>query len=103
LVATATRWALLHEVEGPEPPLPELLRRLEPVDLVLVEGFKGHPFPKLEVHRPALGKPLIWPGDQNVAAIASDEPIDAPGRALLPLNDPRAVTNWMLTSRGLRS
>jgi molybdopterin-guanine dinucleotide biosynthesis protein B len=55
LVATAQRWALLHEVDGPEPDLPALLSRLAPVDLVLVEGFKTHAFPKLEVHRPALG------------------------------------------------
>ena len=52
LVAAGTRWALLHEVIGPEPSLPELLARMQPVDLVLVEGFKTHPFPKLEVHRP---------------------------------------------------
>ena len=51
LVAAGSRWALLHEVAGPEPGLPDLLTRLEPVDLVLVEGFKTHPFPKLEVHR----------------------------------------------------
>ena len=61
LVASGTRWALLHEVVGPEPGLPELLTHMHPVDLVLVEGYKGHPFPKLEVHRPALGKPPIWP------------------------------------------
>ena len=53
-MASGQRWALLHEVVGPEPPLPELLARMQPVDLVLVEGFKTHPFPKLEVHRPAL-------------------------------------------------
>ncbi len=60
LVASGERWALLHEVAGPEPRLPELLARMQPVDLVLVEGFKTHPFPKLEVYRPALGKPPIW-------------------------------------------
>ena len=61
-MASGTRWALLHEVVGPEPELPDLLARMQPVDLVLVEGYKTHTFPKLEVHRPALGKPPIWPG-----------------------------------------
>ena len=60
LVASSKRWALLHEVEGPEPDLPFLLTRLDPVDLVLVEGFKSHPYPKLEVYRPGLGKEPLW-------------------------------------------
>ena len=72
LVATAKRWALLHEVDGPEPALPTLLARMAPVDLVLVEGFKTHEFPKLEVYRPALGKPPIWPDWPDVAAVATD-------------------------------
>ena len=95
LVATAARWALLHEVSGPEPGLPELLLRLAPVDLVLVEGFKTHPFAKLEVHRPALGKPPIWPQETGVVAVASDAPLDTDGRTLLPLNEPAAVAAWI--------
>jgi len=95
LVATAARWALLHEVSGPEPTLPELLLRLTPVDLVLVEGFKTHPFAKLEVHRPALGKPPIWPQETGVVAVASDAELDAEGRALLPLNQPATVADWI--------
>lgn len=95
LVATGARWALLHEVTGPEPTLPELLTRLAPVDLVLVEGFKTHPFAKLEVHRPALGKPPIWPQETEVVAVASDAAPDVGGRALLPLNDPPAVAAWI--------
>ena len=76
LVASGTRWALLHEVVGPEPGLPELLTRMQPVDLVLVEGYKGHPFPKLEVHRPALGKPPIWPEQPDIVAVATDAPVE---------------------------
>jgi molybdopterin-guanine dinucleotide biosynthesis adapter protein len=95
LVAGGTRWALLHEVVGAEPGLPELLTRLEPVDLVLVEGFKGHPFPKLEVHRPALGKPPIWPDQPDIVAIAADAPVHA-DRPLLPLNDPATIAAWIL-------
>ena len=96
LVSSGTRWALLHEVTGPEPGLPELLDRLAPVDLVLVEGFKTHPFPKLEVHRPALGKPPIWATEQDVVAVASDAAVAGCDRTLLPLNDPQAITVWLM-------
>lgn len=94
LVATANRWALLHEVAGSEPRLPDLLERMDPVDLVLVEGFKSHPYPKLEVHRPSLGKPPIWPDQPDVIAVAADAPI-ACDRAVLPLNDIGAVAGWL--------
>jgi molybdopterin-guanine dinucleotide biosynthesis protein B len=96
LVATARRWALLHEVDGAEPSLPELLTRLAPVDLVLVEGFKTHEFPKLEVHRPALGKPPIWPDWPDVVAVASDTALTGCPRPVLPLNDPAAVAAWIM-------
>jgi molybdopterin-guanine dinucleotide biosynthesis adapter protein len=95
LVATTSRWALLHEVVGAEPGLPELLTRLQPVDLVLVEGFKTHPFPKLEVFRPAVGKPPIWPQDANIVAVASDAALQTDGRQLLPLNQPAKVAEWI--------
>ncbi|MBN8898862.1 MAG: molybdopterin-guanine dinucleotide biosynthesis protein B, partial [Rhodospirillales bacterium] len=96
LVATASRWALLHEVTGPEPALPDLLTRLQPVDLVLVEGFKSHPFPKLEVHRPALGKPPIWPSDPDIVAIASDVALETGNRTWLALNRPAEVADWIM-------
>jgi molybdopterin-guanine dinucleotide biosynthesis protein B len=96
LVATTARWALLHEVVGPEPSLPELLEKLEPVDLVLVEGFKTHPFAKLEVHRPTVGKPPIWPDDPDILAIASDVALETGDRRLLPLNRPAEVAEWVL-------
>lgn len=99
LIAAGTRWVLLHEVDGPEPALPDLLDRMDPVDLVLVEGYKTHPFPKLEVHRPSLGKPPLWPDDPNVLAVASDEAVAAAGRAVLALNDPAAVARWILARR----
>ena len=99
LVTAGARWALLHEVAGPEPGLPELLTRLDPVDLVLVEGFKTHPFPKLEVHRPSLGKPPIWAEQPDVVAVAADAPI-ACGCTTLPLNDVAAVAAWVLDFSG---
>jgi molybdopterin-guanine dinucleotide biosynthesis protein B len=96
LVASGERWALLHEVTGPEPRLPELLARMQPVDLVLVEGFKTHPFPKLEVYRPALGKPPIWHSEPEIVAVAADAPLASCDRTLLPLNDPTAIVEWLL-------
>lgn len=98
LVASGTRWALLHEVVGREPSLTELLTRMQPVDLVLVEGYKSHPFPKLEVHRPALGKPPIWPEQPDIVAVASDVPIEA-DRVRLPLSDPGAIAAWITEFR----
>ena len=96
LVATAERWALLHEVQGDESSLPVLLARMDPVHLVLVEGFRSHPFPKLEVHRPALAKPAIWPTDPEILAIASDVVIRDADRCVLPLNNPGTVAAWVL-------
>jgi molybdopterin-guanine dinucleotide biosynthesis protein B len=86
LVSSANRWALMTELRGaPEPPLPVLLRQLSPVDLVIVEGFKRDPHPKLEVHRGANGKPWLHPEDPAVVAIAADVP--APPGTTLPLVD----------------
>ncbi len=97
LVAAGSRWALLHEVVGPEPELSELLARMQPVDLMLVEGYKSHPFPKLEVHRPALGKPPIWPEHADIVAVATDVAIAA-DRPLLPLNYAEVIAQWIMTS-----
>lgn len=96
LVASATRWALLHELDGPEPSLEHLLGRLAPVDLVLVEGFKTSAFPKLEVHRPALGQPPIWPGRPDIIAVASDVALPGCDRPVLRLADPARVADWTL-------
>ena len=79
LVASAHRWALMHELRGAEEPaLPELLAQLGPVDLVLVEGFKRGPHPKIEVHRAANGKKLLYPDDPSIAAIVTDADLAAP-------------------------
>ena len=79
LVASASRWALMHELRGnPEPPLPELLTRLSPVDLVLVEGFKRGAHRKLEVHRAANGKAFLHPDDPAIVAVATDAPAPVP-------------------------
>ena len=73
LVTAAVRWALMHELRGAaELTLPEAIARLAPCDLVLVEGYKRSPVPKLEIHRPELGKPLLFPGDPHIVGLATD-------------------------------
>jgi molybdopterin-guanine dinucleotide biosynthesis protein MobB len=95
LIAAGRRWALLHENHGEEPDLADLLPRLAPVDLVLVEGYKASSHPKLEVHRPSLGKPPIWPGRPDIIAVASDTPLQGCDRLCLPLSDPPAIAAWI--------
>ncbi len=97
LVASSRRWAMLHEIDGLEPGLPELIARMDEVDLVLVEGFKSHPYPKLEVYRPALGKPSLWDKEPEVVAVASDSTPDIGDRILLPLHQPETIANWIRT------
>jgi molybdopterin-guanine dinucleotide biosynthesis protein B len=73
VVSSAKRFAILHELrDEPEWTLPALVKKMSPVDLVLVEGFKRDPFPKIEIYRAANGKPLIHPDDPHIVAIASD-------------------------------
>ena len=101
LIAAGQRWALMHEVrDEPEPTLTGLLGRLAPVDLVLVEGFKQDPHPKIEVHRPALGREPIWPGRPDIVAVAADAPLAGCDRPVLPLDDPPAVAAWALDFLG---
>jgi molybdopterin-guanine dinucleotide biosynthesis protein B len=77
LVSSGKRWALMHELRGAaEPRLPELLKKMARVDLVVVEGFKSEPHRKIEVHRLANGKPLLFPDDPGIAGIASDGTIE---------------------------
>ncbi|OAF15518.1 molybdopterin-guanine dinucleotide biosynthesis protein MobB [Bradyrhizobium centrolobii] len=77
LISSANRWALMHELRGAdEPRLPELLGKLSPVDLVVVEGFKREPHRKIEVHRAANDKPLLFPDDPGIVGIATDIAIE---------------------------
>jgi molybdopterin-guanine dinucleotide biosynthesis protein B len=94
VVASSRRWALVHELrnEG-EPPLAELLAKLSPVDLVIIEGFKRHAHPKLEIYRAAVGKPLIYPQDDCIVAIASDQPLPQAQLPVLMLDDVAGIAN----------
>ncbi|WP_158743272.1 molybdopterin-guanine dinucleotide biosynthesis protein B [Acidisphaera sp. L21] len=97
LIAGAGRWALLHEEPGLEPDLAALLPRLSPVDLVLVEGFRRYGVPKLEVFRPALGKPPLWPDWPDVAAIASDASVPGCDRPVLDLSRLGEIATWIMS------
>jgi molybdopterin-guanine dinucleotide biosynthesis adapter protein len=97
MVVSERRWALMHELRGePEPELDDILPRISPVDLLLVEGFKWHPHPKIEVHRPSLGRPLLYPGDAHVVAVASDERLSGLPLPWLWLDDAPGIAEFML-------
>ena len=94
LISSANRWALMHELRGaPEPDLPELLAHLSPVDIVLVEGFKRDHHPKIEIHRPEVGKPFLHPEDPHIVAIASDAALPAAPLPVVDLNDASAIAD----------
>ncbi len=95
LISSDQRWSLTHELRGaPEATLDELLAQLSPCDLVLVEGFKRAPIPKIEVHRAAVNAPLLFPDDPHIVAIATDAEV-ATTLPRLDLNDPRAVADFI--------
>ena len=95
LVTSSRRWVLMHELRGAaEPSFEEQVRRISPCDLLLVEGFKFAPIPKLEVWRAETGEPLLHPNDSHIVAIASDAKIDTK-LPLLDLNDDAAIATFI--------
>jgi molybdopterin-guanine dinucleotide biosynthesis protein B len=102
-LVSASRWTLMHELRDEAEPRPaDLLRNMTPVDLVLIEGFKHAPHDKLEVHRPAIGKPLLCRDDAHVVAVASDEQLPDLPVPLLSLGDVEAIANFVVRHCGLR-
>jgi molybdopterin-guanine dinucleotide biosynthesis adapter protein len=98
LVSSAARWALMHELRGPsEPRLPELLKKMSPVDLVIVEGFKSEPHRKIEVHRLANGKAMLFPNDSNIVGIATDASLET-ALPIAHLDDIPAIAAMMQRS-----
>lgn len=96
MIASAQRWVLMHELrDETEPDLGRLLSRFSPCDLVLVEGYKKADIPKLEVHRPAVGKPLLQPGDPAIVAVAADAAVDC-SVPQLDLNAPDAIAGFII-------
>jgi molybdopterin-guanine dinucleotide biosynthesis protein B len=102
LVTSSRRWVLMHELHGePEPSFDEQLKHLSPCDLLLVEGFKYAPIPKLEVWREETGEPLLHPNDSHIVAVASDRRIET----RLPrfdLNDRDAIEDFILSYSALK-
>ena len=102
LIASGQRIAVMQELRGaPEPSVDELLARLSPVDLVLIEGYKTATHPKIEAHRAAAGKDLLAPGDPTIRAIASDTPLPDAAVPVLDLDDTGAIARFIATDLGL--
>ena len=101
ILASSARWALMTELRGaPEPPLETLIARLDPVDLVIVEGYKRDDHPKVEAWRAETGQPLIAAGDPTVRAVASN---DAPAarQPVIGLDDIPAIADFILADLGM--
>ncbi len=93
-IVSSRRWAIVHELGGAaEPPLADMLAKLSPVDIVIVEGFKRHPHPKLEVYRAAVGKPLLHPDDDCIVAIATDAALPQAQVPVVMLDDVEAIAD----------
>lgn len=96
-VCSARRWAQIHELrEEDEPSLSDILARLTPVDLVVVEGYKRHPHPKIEIHRAEVGKPLLQPDDDWIVAIASDAPVPDARVPVIDLADSAKIADILM-------
>ena len=101
LLSSGQRWALMTELRGAaEPALADLLAHLDPVDLVLVEGYKRDAHAKIEAFRAATGNPLIAPDDPSIKAVASDSPLSV-DRPVFDLDDTGAIADFILSEVGL--
>jgi molybdopterin-guanine dinucleotide biosynthesis protein B len=96
LVTSSRRWVLMHELRGAqEPSFEEQVKRFSPCDLLIVEGFKHAPIPKLEVWRAVTGEPLLHPNDSHIVAIASDSKVETK-LPLLSLDDDAGIARFIL-------
>ena len=97
MISSANRWALMHEGHGaPEPELAELLTRLAPVDLVMVEGFRAYPHAKIEIYRAVNRKPMLHLNDPHIFAIAADTPLHDVAVPVLDLDDTAAIVDVVI-------
>ena len=101
LITSSRRWAVMHELRGaPEPTLSDHIAHISPCDLLLVEGFKREPIPKLEVFRAEVGEPLLHAHDPHIVAIATDKPLET----VLPrydLDDVQGIASFIMRHVGL--
>jgi molybdopterin-guanine dinucleotide biosynthesis protein B len=101
LVASGSRWALMHEHRGArEPDSKALMQHMSPVDLLLVEGFKREAHDKLEIYREANGKPLLAAEDPNIVAVLVDGPKPETGLPMIDLNDVGAIADFVMRHCG---
>ena len=101
LLSSRARWALMTELrDNDEAPLADLLAKLDPVDLILVEGYKRDTHPKVEAYRAENGHPILAKEDPTVRAIASDCALDV-AQPLFDLNDTKAIADFILSEVGL--
>ncbi len=102
MLVSSHRRAIITEFNAPiEPKLDDQLKEINQseLDLILVEGFKAESFPKIELHRPSLGKPLIYPNDPDIIAIATDSSsINSNSPKLLDINNPQLIAEFILAS-----
>lgn len=102
MLVSGTRWALLHENRDEvEPPLEDLIARMAPVDLILIEGFHVHRHPTIEVHRPSEGHDLMWRPGSDIVAVASDVPLVGIDVPVLDLDAPDSIASFILGWTGL--
>jgi molybdopterin-guanine dinucleotide biosynthesis protein B len=102
-IVSGTRYAIMHELRGaPEPSFAEILARLAPCDLVLLEGYKREPIPKIEARRlEAQNREPLAPTDPHILAIAADHPVEDTGLVLFDLNDTMAIADFIERTTGL--
>ena len=101
LVTSSRRWALMHELRGAkEPTFEEQIKHLSPCDLLIVEGFKFAPIPKMEVWRAETGEGFLYPNDPHIVAVASDTKVDTK-LPLLDLNDHDGIAGFVVQHLGL--
>lgn len=102
VLSSPRRWAVMHELrDAPEPPLADLLARLSPVDLVLIEGYKRSDHPKIEAYRLAAGRDLLARRNASIRAVATDTALDDIDLPQLDLNDTRAIADFILADLGM--
>jgi molybdopterin-guanine dinucleotide biosynthesis adapter protein len=102
MVVSDRRWVIMHELRGdPEPTLEQQIERVSPCDLLLVEGHKHHPLPKLEVWRQGNGKSMLYPDDPHIVAIASDAPVET-SLPRFDLDDHQSIEEFIVSYNGLR-
>ncbi|MDX3925359.1 MAG: molybdopterin-guanine dinucleotide biosynthesis protein B [Shinella sp.] len=103
-IVSGTRYAIMHELRGaPEPSFEEILARLAPCDLVLIEGYKREPIPKIEARRrDAAKRDPLAAGDPHIVAVAADHPVDDVGLAVFDLDDTMAIADFIERTTGLK-